>query len=139
MSARGTSLVNVGAVGAGIVSFIVLYVLLSLGLVFTLSLLPEQINAKWVSHLFKLLGLLALLLPGYAAARIAERKGVLHGFLVGLGALLVTASFMMLTFSWEGSYPEAVWLGMVKVASLAIGLGCLGGLLGDWRNRRAKG
>lgn len=128
--------INVGAVLAGISAFVILYVLLSLGLVFTLSLLPEQVNFEWVAHLFKLFGLLALLFPGYVAARIAEDHGLLHGFLVGLGAMAVSALFVTFTFSWEGSYREAAWLAILKIGILSTTLGSLGGLIGGWCNRK---
>jgi len=78
------------------------------------------------------------LFPGYAAARIAGRDGVWHGLLTGAAASAVSALFLMLTFSWEGSYREAVWFAIIKVTALGLVLGSLGGLLGDWRTRTGK-
>jgi hypothetical protein len=133
-----TPRIMIGAIVAGVVSFIILYVVLALGLVFALSLLQEYTGARWIEGTFKLLGLLALLFPGYAAARIAGRDGVWHGLLTGAAASAVSALFLMLTFSWEGSYREAVWFAIIKVTALGLVLGSLGGLLGDWRTRTGK-
>jgi len=133
-----TPRIMLGAVVAGAVIFIILYVILALGLVFALSLLHEYTGARLIEGTFKLLGLLALIFPGYAAARIAGRNGVLHGLLTGVAASAVCALFLMLTFSWEGSYREAVWFAIAKVIVLGVVLGSLGGLLGDWRTRKGK-
>jgi putative membrane protein (TIGR04086 family) len=130
-----TPRIVVGAVVAGVISFVVLYVTLALGLVFALSLLPDSIDPLRVQQGFKLIGLLALLFPGYAAARIAGRNGLLHGLLTGACAAGVGALFLVYTFSWEGTYREAVWLAIARTAGLAVVAGCVGGLLGDWRNR----
>lgn len=131
-----TGRINAGAVIAGVTSFLILYVLLALGLVFALSLFSGFMDADWIEHLFKLFGALALLFPGYAAARIAGRNGLLHGLLTGVGASVVSALFMMLTFSWEGTYPQAVWLAIARITAFGLILGSLGGLLGEWRNRK---
>ncbi len=79
--------------------------------------------------------MLALVFPGYAAARIAGQLGLLHGLLTGVVASGISAVFLLYTFSWEGSNREAVWLAIVKVTAFGIAMGSLGGLLGDWRNR----
>ena len=133
-----TSRIVKGAVAAGVASFIVIYVSLALGLVFALSLLPE-IAARWIENGFKLFGLLALLFPGYVAARIAGRNGVLHGLLTGVGISVVSAIFLTLTFSWEGTYREAIWFAILKITAIGLLGGCLGGLYGDWRNRQGRG
>lgn len=133
-----TPRIMIGAIVAGVTSFIVLYVTLALGLVFALSLLQEYIGAQWIEAAFKLLGLLAVLFPGYVAARIAGRNGVWHGLLTGAVAAAVSALFLMLTFSWEGSHREVVWFAIAKVTALGLVLGGLGGLLGDWRRRKGQ-
>jgi len=133
-----TSRIMAGAIVVGGASFIVLYVSLALAVVFALSLLPEYIAARWIEDGFKLFGLLALLFPGYAAARIAGHNGVLHGLLTGVGISAVSAIFLTLTFSWEGSYREAIWFAILKIAVLGLFTGCLGGLVGDWRNRQER-
>ena len=84
-----------GASVAGVISFVILYVSLALGLVFALSLLPDSIDPAWVQQGFKLFGVLALLFPGYAAARVAGRNGLLHGLLTGLCAAAVGALFLV--------------------------------------------
>lgn len=127
--------IHTSAVIAGIVSFLMLYVALSLGLVFTLSLVPEHFNANWVEQLFKSLGLLTLLFPGYVAARIAEETGLIHGLLTGVGAGTISMIFLIYTFSWEGTDRNVVWLAMVKVVVISIAAGALGGFLGEKRNR----
>ena len=124
-----------GAIVAGVISFVILYVSLALGLVFALSLLPDAIDPAWVQQGFKLFGVLALLFPGYAAARVAGRNGLLHGLLTGLCAAAVGALFLVYTFSWEGTHREAVWLAIGRTGAFAVAAGCIGGLLGDWRNR----
>jgi hypothetical protein len=124
-----------GAIVAGVISFVILYVTLALGLVFALSLLPDSIDRIWLERGFKLLGLLALLFPGYAAARIAGRNGLLHGLLTGGCAAAVGALFLLGTFSWEGSQREAVGFAIARTGGLGVVMGCLGGLLGEWRNR----
>ena len=131
----GTPRIVSGAIVAGVISFVVLYVTLALGLVFALSLLPDSIAPSRVQQGFKLLGLLALLFPGYAAARVAGRNGLLHGLLTGLCAAALSALFLVYTLSWEGTYREAVWLAIARSAGAAVAAGCVGGLLGDWRNR----
>ncbi len=124
-----------GAIVAGVISFVVLYVSLALGLVFALSLLPDSIDPASVQRGFKLLGVLALLFPGYAAARVAGSNGLVHGLLTGLCAAAVSALFLVYTFSWEGTHREAAWFAIARTAGLAVAAGCVGGLLGDWRNR----
>lgn len=128
-----------GALVAGLLSFVLLYVVLALGLVFALSLLPDSIDRDWIEHGFKLLGLLALLFPGYAAARIAGRNGLLHGVLTGVCVAAAGALFLVYTFSWEGSQRETVWVAIARTAVLAVLMGGLGGWLGEWRNRARRG
>jgi putative membrane protein (TIGR04086 family) len=130
-----TSPIVTSAIVAGVLSFVILYVSLALGLVFALSLLPDSIDPAWVQQGFRLLGLLALLFPGYAAARVAGRNGLLHGLLTGLCAAAIGALFLVYTFSWEGTHREAVWFAIGRTGGLAVAAGCIGGLLGDWRNR----
>jgi hypothetical protein len=71
----------------------------------------------------------------YAAARVAGRNGLLHGLLTGLCAAAVGALFLVYTFSWEGTHREAVWFAIGRAGGLAVAAGCIGGLLGDRRNR----
>jgi len=127
-----------GALIAGLLSFVLLYVILALGLVFALSLLPDAVDRAWVEQGFKLLGLAALLFPGYAAARIAGRNGLLHGLLTGVCVAAAGALFLVYTFSWEGSQRETVWVAIARTAALALVMGSLGGLLGEWRNRARR-
>ncbi len=131
-----TSRIMPGAIIAGTVVFIVLYLTLALSLVFALSLLQDFISGVWIEGAFKLLGLLALLFCGYVAARIARRNGVLHGLLTGAAVSLVSILFLMLTFSWEAHLWDAVGPAILKIATLGLLMGGLGGLIGDWRNRR---
>ncbi len=131
-----TSRIMPGAIIAGTAVFIVLYFALALSLVFALSLLQDFISGVWIEGAFKLLGLLALLFCGYVAARIARRNGVLHGLLTGAAVSLVSVLFLMLTFSWEAHLWGAVGLAILKIATLGLLMGGLGGFLGDWRNRR---
>ncbi|MDT8386494.1 MAG: hypothetical protein RQ736_03205 [Thiogranum sp.] len=125
-----------GAIIAGTVVFTVLYLALALSLVFALSLLQDFISGIWIERVFKLLGLLALLFCGYVAARIARRNGVLHGLLTGAAVSLVSVLFLMLTFSWEAHLWDTVGLAIVKIATLGLLMGGLGGWIGEWRNRR---
>lgn len=130
--------VSAGAIVAGVISFLVLYVVLALGLVFALSWLPESMDPHRVEQGFRVFGLLALLFPGYAAARVAGRRGLVHGVLTGACVAALGALFLLYTFSWEGSHRQAVWIGIARTAVAGIVFGGLGGLLGEWRNRRSR-
>ena len=53
----------------------------------------------------------------------------------GAVAAAIGALFLVYTFSWEGTHREAVWLAIGRTGAFAVAAGCIGGLLGDWRNR----
>ena len=132
---------HLGAIGAGILSFIALYVLLGLVILFALAFLSERVPSTALYGSFKIIGLASWAAPGYIAARIAGQRGWLHGALTGIGVgALVTVS-MMFTFSWEGSVHAEVRDSMLKTFALAWLLCTLAGGLADIiaaRRRRAR-
>ena len=132
---------HLGAIGAGILSFIALYVLLGLVILFALAFLSERVPSAALYGSFKIIGLASWAAPGYIAARIAGQRGWLHGALTGIGVgALVTVS-MMFTFSWEGSVHAEVRDSMLKTFALAWLLCTLAGSLADIiaaRSRRGR-
>jgi hypothetical protein len=123
------------AIGAGILTFIALYVLLGLVILFALVFLSERAPSVTLYGSFKIIGLASWAAPGYIAA---GQRGWLHGALTGIGVgALVTAS-MMFTFSWEGSVNEQVRDSMLKTFTLAWLLCTLAGALADIIDTRSR-
>lgn len=135
---KGLPHIVYSALLAGVSSFVVLYVVLALGLVFALSWRPDNLDAQRVEQGFRVLGLVALLFPGYLAARLAGALGLLHGLLTGLCVALLGSLFLLYTFSWEGSHQQAVVVGIARTVVVAVVFSALGGVLGEWRNRRNR-
>ncbi len=130
--------VQIGAIFAGVLTFAALYALLGLLLLFVLALLSERVPSHWLYGGFKALGLLSWIVPGYVAARIAGRRGWLHGALTGIGVGSIVVITMALTFSWEGTEHDAVRNSMVTTFLLVLLLCTLGGWLGDLLAARAS-
>ena len=122
---------QLAAIGAGILSFIALYVLLGLMILFALALFSERIPSAVLYGSFKIVGLVSWAVPGYVAARVAGQRGWLHGALTGVAVGLLVALSMTFTFSWEGTVHDAVRNSMLKTFVIAWGLCTLGGGLGD--------
>lgn len=123
--------IRVGAIVAGVLSFVALYALLALLMLFALALLSERVPTQWLYGSFKMLGLLSWMVPGYIAARIAGRTGWLHGALTGIGVGLLVVLTMALTFSWEGTLHDEVRASMLTTFLLVLLLSTLGGWAGD--------
>ncbi len=130
-SSAASTPIQWNAIGAGILSFVALFALFGLLLLFALAFLSESISSAALYGSFKVIGLLSWALPGYVAARIAGQRGWLHGALTGLlvGGLVLVS--MMFTFSWEGSVHDEVRDSMLSTFALAWGLCTTAGALAD--------
>jgi putative membrane protein (TIGR04086 family) len=133
---------QLAAIGAGILSFVALYVLLGLLILFALALFSERLPSAVLYGSFKIVGLASWAVPGYVAARIAGQRGWLHGALTGVAVGLLVTLSMTFTFSWEGTVHDAVRDSMLKMFVIAWALCTLGGGLADIlaaRSRRVRG
>ena len=128
--------IQLGAIVAGVLSFAALYALLGLLLLFVLALLSEHVPSYWLYGGFKVLGLLSWIVPGYVAARIAGRRGWLHGLLTGIGVGLIVVVTMAFTFSWEGTMHDEVRTSMLTTFLLVLMLCTLGGWVSDLQTAR---
>ena len=129
---------HLGAIAAGIFSFIGLYVLLGLAILFVLALFSDRIPSNALYGGFKVVGLVSWAVPGYVAARIAGHRGWLHGALTGVVVGLLVALSLTFTFSWEGTVHDAVLDAMLKTFMIALGLCTLGGGLADILAARSR-
>lgn len=120
-----------GAIGAGVLGFVALYILLALLILFALALASEHLPTAVLYGGFKAAGLITWGLPGYIAGRVAGYRGWLHGTVTGLVVGLLVALSLTFTFSWEGTVHDAVRDSMVKSFVIAWGLCTLGGTLAD--------
>lgn len=136
---QATSRLHWSAIGAGILSFIALYMLLGLIILFALAFLSEHVPSSSLYGSFKIVGLISWAIPGYIAARIAGQRGWLHGTLTGIGVGLLVALSLTFTFSWDSSMRDAVGAAMLKAFFIAWVLCTLSGAFVDLlaaRNRR---
>lgn len=123
--------IQLGAIGAGILSFIALYALLGVLILFSMAYLPEQFPKAWLDASLKIIGLISWALPGFIAARIAGHTGWLHGALTGVNVGILVALTMTLTFSWEGTLHDSVRDSLIQTFLLAFALCTVGGILVD--------
>ena len=123
--------IHFAAIGAGVLSFIALYALLGLLILFSMAWLPEQISSTWLYTSFKVIGLASWALPGFIAARIAGQSGWLHGALTGIGVGILVVLSLIFTFSWDGTLHDNVRSSMLQTFLLAFALCTAGGILVD--------
>jgi len=123
--------IHFGAIGAGVLSFIALYALLDLLILFSMAWLPEQISKSWLYTSFKVIGLTSWALPGFIAARIAGQSGWLHGALTGIGVGFLVILSLTFTFSWDGTLHDNVRSSMLQTFLPAFSLCTAGGILVD--------
>lgn len=124
-----------GALTAGVLTFIGLFALLNLFLLFALALFAGHLDTAWLYGGIKVLGITSWVLPGFVAARIAGRRGWLHGLLTGLLVGALVAVSMTFTFSWEGTVHDEVRDRLLPVFVLVVALCTLGGTLAGWLKR----
>lgn len=130
--------IQLGAIGAGILSFMALNALPGLLILFALAWLPVQLLKSWLYASFKIIGLFTWALPGFIAARIAGYTGWLHGALTGIGVgALVTVS-LTFTFSREGTLHDSVGDSLSQSFLLALALCTVGEILVDVLNSRHR-
>lgn len=124
------------AIIAGLLSFIAIYAIGGMLIIFVMSLFSEHFDAHKLEQLLRIGGYVALAFPPYVATRAADRFRMRQGIVVGLIESSAVLVLMMFTFSWEGTLQEQVLLRMLPVF-LALNALCLVGAgLAEWLNRR---
>lgn len=134
-SITDTGKLNLSALSAGFLSFIGLYFLLSMAMIFGLSLFSQYIDSNYIYLFLKIAGLLSWALPGYVAARIADEHFILHGLTTGLLEGVSVSAFLFFTFSWDAGYGQVISSGILLSLAGATLLGTLGGIAARYRAR----
>ena len=124
------------ALFAGILSFVGLYAMGAILIVFVLSLFSGAFGYDNVLMTLRVSGYVMLAIPAYVAARVAGRNGWRHGAVIGILEGLAVAALMTFTFSWEGTYKSEVILRMLPAFLVVLAISLAGGGLGEWQNRR---
>ena len=127
---------QISAIVAGLVSFVAIYAIVGMLVIFVLSLFSEQFDAHALEKLLRIGGYIALAFPPYVATRAADKHRLRQGIVVGFIESSAVLVLMTYTFSWEGTLQEQVLMRMLPVF-LALNALCLVGAgLAEWMNRR---
>ena len=124
-----------GALLAGLLTFLLVYGLGALLVVFAMALVSGFLDSSYVIAALRLGGYLSLALPAYVSARVAGTRGVRHGLVIGVLTGACVLLLMTFTFSWEGTVQEELLQRMLPVFLGVVALSVLGGGLGEWQNR----
>ncbi|MCG7898507.1 MAG: hypothetical protein JAY85_08615 [Candidatus Thiodiazotropha weberae] len=123
------SKLNSKAIVYGVITYPIVYVAY---VAFLNVLLPDDPGPyiDWIYALFNIVSWIGLLLPGYFAGRIAQEKGILHGFVVGILAGAGSSAFFAFVLSeqWLG---ESAVLNIVYYMTFITFTASVGGGLGQ--------
>ncbi|TNF35987.1 MAG: hypothetical protein EP315_04845 [Gammaproteobacteria bacterium] len=127
---------DTSAIVAGLISFVAIYAIGGMLIIFVMSLFSERFSADALQTILRVGGYIALAIPTYVATRAASVNAIRHGLIVGLIESLAILMLMTLTFSWEGTLQHQVLLRMLPVFLALNALCCIGTALAEWQNRR---
>ena len=126
------------ALFAGILSFLAVYVVGAILIIFVLSVFSDAFGHDRLLMVLRVCGYVSLAFPAYVAARVAGKNGWRHGTAIGVLEGLAVVVLMTYTFSWEGTYQHEVVIRMVPAFLVVFAICVAGGGLGEWQNRRHK-
>lgn len=113
------SLINLRAIGFGILSILVLT--LAIALVLAAIVFATSLNEPQVMSVLYYVGLVTLAVGGAIGARLARSAGWLHGGLTGFGYVAIAALLTMLVFPGQFGF---------RVAAIRLAAGFLAGAVG---------
>jgi len=127
--------VNRKAITYGILSYPLLYA----AYVVFLNLVAQDDSttpAEWLVLAINILSWLGLLLPGYITGRMAQYKGILHGFITGIvaGGVSAMGFSVLLGDYWLGESP---WLNITYYISYIVFMASVGGGIGQLHSKYA--
>lgn len=130
--------INLKALATAAATFVLLYILLVMLMIFALSQLNGMISTTSLHSLFKVLGVLCWAIPGYVAAHLASQRMITHGVIIGVIQGGCMSVFLLFSFSWEAGYDQAVFTGMLISLLGATLFGTLGAAAARHRATRSR-
>ncbi len=103
------------AIIIGLAVFVAVYALGGMLVVFSLSLLPENINTETAMLFLRVGGYLALAFPPYVSARAVDENAMQYALVMGVIEGLGLVVLMMNTFSFESGLQTVVVSRMLPV------------------------
>jgi len=127
---------QVSAILIGFFVFVGVYALGGMLVIFSLSLLPENINTETVMTFLRIGGYLALAFPAYVCARAVDGNALLHALLMGVIEGVGVVVLMMNTFSFEGGLKQLVISQMLPAFFGVMLLSFIAGIVAERVNKR---
>jgi len=127
---------QLSAILIGLFVFFGVYAVGGMLVIFSLSLLPENMNTDTAMMFLRVGGYLALAFPAYIVGRAVDKNVLLHalsmGVIEGIGLVLL----MMNTFSFEGGLKASVISQMLPAFLGVMFLSLLAGLVAEKVNKK---
>ena len=120
------------AIMAGLISFVAVYALGGIIIIFILSLMSEMFDSDRLMSWLRIFGYLALAFPAYVAASAVNHHAILHALVMGVIEGLAIVALMMFTFSWEGTLHSYVLSRMLPVFGAVVALCLFAGVFAEW-------
>lgn len=128
--------IKLNAMLAGAAAFIAIYAVGVVAIVLVSTLLKDSAAHDASMLALRLGGWLALGLPAWVAARVANGSEWSYASLFGLLQGLTVILLMTQSFSWEGTLRAQVLDSMLPAFALVFASAALGSGLARWQNRR---
>lgn len=126
------------AVVAGAVGFLAIYVAGLIAIILVSTLLQTSAAYDAMMLALRIGGWLALALPAWIAARVANRNAWTYGLLFGLFQGLTVMILMTQSFSWQGTLRAEVMQSMLPTFVLVYASAMLGSAVAHWQNHRLQ-
>jgi len=118
---------QISAIFIGFIAFVSVYVVGGILVIFSLSILPENLNSDSLMLALRIGGYLALAFPAYVAARAVDENILSHAFVMGVIEGVGVIVLMMNTFSFEGTLKHYVISQMLPVFAGVLALSLIAG------------
>jgi len=118
---------QISAIFIGFITFISVYVVGGILVIFSLSILPESLSPDTLMLVLRIGGYLALAFPAYVTARAVDENILFHAFVMGVIEGVGVIILMMNTFSFEGTLKHYVISQMLPVFAGVLVLSLIAG------------